>query len=213
MPNVLVVSLEGPSVSSRQLYPSLFGKLLSRTAVHESLDPDDALNYIRSGWPNIVLVSDPGITRAHNEDLLDAITDWITHGGTLLLIGFFVTTTDGSILDALFKKQLGLRWRVAEDGTSHDIRLHTSIDENTIRRASLVPDFIAKAVFLRHVPSNEMVYTGGPKNLAYAAFARVGLGKVGYVGDVDFTEEPERLAIAMCHLDRPEDIFQPLNLM
>jgi hypothetical protein len=213
MPNVLVVSLEGFSVSSRQLYPSLFGKLLSRTAVHESLTRDDALNYILSGWPNIVHVSDPGITRADSQDLLDAITDWITHGGTLLLIGFFVSTTEKSSLNALFKDQFGLRWRVAEEGTSHNIRLHTSIDENMIRRASLVPEFQAEAVFLGHVPINQIVYAGGPKTLAYAAFARVGLGKIGYVGDMDFKEEPERLAIAMCHLDRPEDALQPMEMM
>jgi hypothetical protein len=41
-----------------------------------------------------------------------------------------------------------------------------------------------------------------PKNVAYGAFSRVGLGKLGYIGDVNFGEEPERLILAMCHLDR-----------
>jgi len=212
MPNTLVMSLEGFCISSRQLYPSLFGKVLSRSNVHESLTLDDALNYLRTGWPDIVLVSDPGITRAKNKELLDVITDWIKDGGIILLLGFFVTTTEVTRLDSLFKEQFGLRWRVAEYDAMHDVRLYKAIDENMIRRASLVPEFQAQAVFLGHVPANEVIYTGGPKNLAYAAFARVGLGKVGYVGDVNFGEEPERLIIAMGHLDRPEDAFQSTDM-
>jgi hypothetical protein len=28
---------------------------------------------------------------------------------------------------------------------------------------------------------------------------------LGYIGDTGFGDEPERLVLAMCHLDRPED--------
>jgi hypothetical protein len=204
MPNLLVISLEGFSASSRQMYPQLFPKILSRTAVHESLTTEDALNYIGAGWPNVILVSDSAIIEDENSELLAATINWIKHGGTIVFMGFFASTVESDKLNAMFKEQFGLKWRVSEYG-SHDVRLHHSVDENMLRKASLVRAFQAKAVYLGHVPTSDIVYAGGPRNLAYAAFVRVGLGKVGYIGDVDFGEEPERLILAMCHLDRSED--------
>lgn len=210
MPNVLILSLEGFSASSRQMYPQLFPKLLSRSAVHESLTPEDALNHIGAGWPSIILVSDPAITRKENTKLLTAIVDWVKHGCTLVLMGFFAAAARYDGLDAVLKDQFGLRWRVAAY-TKHDVRIHHSGDENMIRRTSLVPEFYAKALYLGHVPASDIVYAGGPEPLAYAAFTRVGLGKLGYIGDVNFGEEPEKLILAMCHLDRPEDSDQAIQ--
>lgn len=204
MPNLLVLSLDGFSASSRQMYPQLFSKILSRTAVHESLTSEDALNWIGSGWPNIILCSDPSLMDIKNRDLLTATIDWIKHGCTMVCMGFFSSTVDYPVMDNLFREHFRLKWRVAAE-TSHEVRLQHSVDETMIRRASLVPKFHANAVYLGHVPAHEVVYAGGPANIAYAAFARIGLGKLGYIGDVNFGEEPERLILAMCHLDRPED--------
>jgi hypothetical protein len=204
MPNLLLVSLEGLSASSRQMYPQLLSKILSRTNVHESLTSEDALNYIKTGWPNIILVSDPAIVDQNNRDLLTATIDWVKHGCTVVFMGFFAATIQEPRLNAMFKEHLGLKWRAAEY-TKHDVRLQRHFDETMIRRANLVPEFHPKALYLSHVPASEAIYTGGSSNVAYAAFSRVGLGKLGYVGDVNFGEEPERLILAMCHLDRPED--------
>jgi hypothetical protein len=206
MPNLLFISLEGFSASSRQMYPLLFSKILSRTVVHESLTSEDALNYIKTGWPNIILVSDPAIVDESNRDLLTATTDWVRHGCTVVFMGFFAATIQEPRLDAMFKEHFRLKWRAAEY-TKHDVRLSRHIDETTIRRASLVPEFYPKALYLSHVPISDAIYTGGTANVAYAALRRFGLGKLGYIGDVNFGEEPERLILAMCGLDRSEDSF------
>ncbi|KAH7408584.1 Isochorismatase-like protein [Phaeosphaeria sp. MPI-PUGE-AT-0046c] len=211
MPNLLVLSLDGFSASSRQMYPQLFSKILSRTAVHESLTPDDALNYIGSGWPNIILCSDPSFADTKNRELLKAVVDWVKHGCTMICMGFFASTVEYPVMDSLFKEHFGLKWRVAAY-TSHTVRLQHTVDENMIRRSSLAPKFDASAVYLGHVPTTEVVYAGGPASITYAAFARIGLGKLGYIGDVNFGEEPERLILAMCHLDRPEDALENLDL-
>jgi hypothetical protein len=207
MPNLLFISLEGFSASSRQMYPLLFSKILSRTVVHESLTSEDALNYIKTGWPNIILVSDPAIVDESNRDLLTATTDWVRHGCTVVFMGFFAATIQEPRLDAMFKEHFRLKWRAAEY-TKHDVRLSRHIDETTIRRASLVPEFYPKALYLSHVPISDAIYTGGTANVAYAALRRFGLGKLGYIGDVNFGEEPERLILAMCGLDRSEDSLE-----
>jgi hypothetical protein len=206
MPNILIICLEGFSASARQLFPSLLPKALSRANVHESITPEDALNYIGAGWPSIILTSDPAVVEESNKSLLKAIINWVKHGCTWVLMGFFSSTIDFDELNRLFKEDLGLRWRVAEY-SSHDVRLLHTVDKKMIRPASLVREFQATAVYLGHVPTSEVVYAAN-SHLAYAAFARFELGKIGYVGDGNFGEEPERLILAMCHLDRPEDSLQ-----
>jgi hypothetical protein len=210
MPNLLLISLEGFSASSRQMYPLLFSKILSRSVVHESLTSEDALNYIKSGWPNIILVSDPAIVDESNRDLLTATIDWVKHGCTLVFMGYFASTIQEPRLDAMFKEHLRLKWRAAEY-TKHDVSLSRHIDGTMMRRASLVPEFYPKALYLSHVPISDAIYTGGSAKVAYAAFRRFGLGKLGYIGDVSFGEEPERLILAMCGLDRSEDSLETME--
>jgi hypothetical protein len=210
MPNVLVLSFEGFSFSSRQLYEQLLPKLLSRAIVHESLTIQDALNYVLSSWPTIILVTDPSITLDNEESqrLLEAISGYTKHGCTTIFMGFFAETVEFENLETMFKLHFDLPWRAAEL-SKHETRL-LAIDESMIRTASLVPSFYANALFLAKVPVAQTVYSGPLGNTlsTYAAYGRVGLGKVGFVGDTNFGDEPERLILAMCHLDRPEDSLQ-----
>jgi hypothetical protein len=74
-----------------------------------------------------------------------------------------------------------------------------------VSRTGLVSMFSAEAVFLCHVPTKEMVYVDDSNDHTYSAFARVGYGKLGYIGDVNFMEEPERLILGMCQIDWPAD--------
>jgi hypothetical protein len=206
MSNHLVISLGGSAVG-RQMYPQLSSKVLSRAVVHESLTAEDALSYINSGWPRVILLSDAAVTNEESQHVLAAAADCVKQGCTMILMGFFASTIEFDVMDAVFKEYFGLKWRVSAY-TSHDVRLHQTIDATMIRTPSLVSEFRAKAVYLSHVSATEIVYDGGSASLAYAAFARVGLGKLGYVGDVNFGEEPERLILAMCHLDQPGDSMQ-----
>ena len=213
MPNVLVLSFEGFSFSSRQLYQQLLPKLLSRAAVHESQNIEDALNYINSGWPSIILVSDAIIAGAEGDGprLLAAVLECTKHGCITITMGFFTATVHFDDLNTMFGR-FDLTWRVAEY-TKHDTYL-TNPDESLVRKATLVKAFYPKALYLKGVPNNQIVYSAssGSSNLAYAALGRVGLGKLGYIGDVNFGEEPERLILAMGHLDRLEDALEALEL-
>jgi hypothetical protein len=209
MPNVLILSFEGFSFSSRQLYEQLLPKIISRAVVHESVTLQDAHHYVSSGWPNVILVTDPIITHEDKEsrDLLAEVVKLTHQGCTTILMGFFAAAVHFGRLNEVLK-EFGLRWRTSEY-TKHDTKLHV-LDENSMRTTTLAPTFYAKALYLSHVSTAQTVYSGrtGADPNAYAAYARVGLGKLGYIGDVNFDEEPERLILAMCHLDRPEDATQ-----
>ncbi|KAF2808924.1 uncharacterized protein BDZ99DRAFT_42203 [Mytilinidion resinicola] len=210
MPFILILSLYGFSFSSRQLYPSLFPKLLSRATVHESLTAQDALNYLSTGLPSVILVTDPALSfdEPENKALLEAVVDWTKRGGTTIFMGFFAEAVELPQLENLMKSSFSLHdWEVDEH-TSHEATLRPNIQ--TVRTQSLEQFYYCKALWLRNVPSEDSVYSRsgnlpGTTPTTCAAFATVGFGKLGYIGDTEFGEEPERIIIAMCRLDIEED--------
>ena len=130
MPNVLVISLEEFSFSSRQLYEHLLPKLLSRAAIHEATTVQDALNYILSGWPNVILIADPVIAEDTDEHrrLLEVVADHTRHGCTTVLMGLFAVAIESETLDSRFKEYFDLRWRVAESTlTRHGVTAHHEV--------------------------------------------------------------------------------------
>lgn len=219
MHNILVLSFEGFSFSSRQLYQQLLPKLLSRATLHESTSVADALSYIAVGWPSTILVSDPFITLETDEAqrLLDAVVRHTKQGCITVFMGFFSSTVQYPRFDHILKHGFDLPWRVGAY-TSGTNRLMNP-ESNLLRRAGLIPSFYTKALYLKKVPTSHTIYSGpnsgthtpyshSSSGTAYAAYANVEFGKLGYIGDVNFEEEPERLILAMCHLDREEDWLQ-----
>ncbi|KAF2200898.1 Isochorismatase hydrolase [Delitschia confertaspora ATCC 74209] len=197
MHNVLVLSFEGFSFSSRQLYQQLLPKLISRAVVHESNQAQDALNYILCGWPSSILVTDPFITLESEDSgrLLDALAEITKQGCITVFMGFFASSVNHSRLDYIFKHYFELRWRVGTE-ISGSTRLLTP-DSSLIRIPSLVPLFHTKALYLSKVPIAQTIYSGSSGGTAYAAYGHVGLGKLGYIGDSNFEEESERLILAI----------------
>ena len=124
MPSILILSLYGFSFSSRQLYQHLLPTLLSKATVHESITIEDAQNYISTGWPSIILVTDPAITfeEEENQLLLKALVRWTKNGGRTILMGFFASTVEWPSLDTLFNTYFGLPWR-ASRYESNDVLL------------------------------------------------------------------------------------------
>ncbi|KAF9737215.1 hypothetical protein PMIN06_000873 [Paraphaeosphaeria minitans] len=209
MPNVLVLSFEGFSFSSRQLYEQLLPKLLSRAAIHESLTIQDAMNYILSGWPNVILVTDSVIAEESEESqrLLETVAEYTKHHScTTILMGFLIAAIETETLNYIFKHHFDLKWKVLpEEPTTHAAKIYAS-DLSLLRTTTLVPKLVANAAWLTGVPPSQATYIGPTEEgMVYAAFTRVGLGKLGYIGDTGFGDEPERLVLAMCHLDRSED--------
>jgi hypothetical protein len=119
-------------------------------------------------------------------------------------MGFFAHLLDK--LDdfaALFRDHFELQWKpVRTDDVITDLVQH---DPDMLRTTNLPPTIQKQALFLGGVPKEQAVYRARqqPECLASVAFARVGSGKVGYIGEL--RSEADRLVLAMCGLDRSED--------
>lgn len=153
-------------------------------------------------------MTDPVIAEDTEESqmLLEAVADHTKHHCcTTILLGFFAASIEPEALEDIFKHYFDVKWKPAGEPETYEAHLVAS-DQSLLRTTTLVPKMIANAVWLVGVPPSQAVYFGPTgRRIVYAAFMRVGLGKLGYIGDTGFGDEPERLALAMCHLDRPED--------
>lgn len=223
MVNVLLICLSGFSFSARQYYETLLPKLLARAVVHESLCIDDALTWIRASWPRLILVTDAEITNHEpkSKELLEAIKHSTkVMGITTILMGYFADEASPECMTWIFQEQFELLWEPVTtletegtryDGatpTTSDIRVGLgSPDPHLIRMDNLVATpFTPEAVYLRRVPLGEAVYSGAAEGqiVTCAAIGRTGLGKLGFVGDVNTGEEAERAILAMGALDRSD---------
>lgn len=182
--------------------------MFSSTPQNQDLTSDQD---ILAGWPSVVLVTDPVIAEdtEESQQLLETIADYTKNNCcTTIFMGFFVAAIEAEMLEYIFKEHFEVKWKADGEPGTHEARLGAT-DQSMLRTATLVPKMIANAAWLTGVPPSQIVYFGPiEKRAVYAAFARVGLGKLGYIGDTGFGEEPERLVLAMCHLDRLEDSIQ-----
>lgn len=208
MRNILIVSLRGPTLAYDQEFGRILPTLQTRATLHESLDLQDALNYINSGWPTHILLPDGTITQESpiGERLLVAVRDYTKQGCTTIAMATFPTTVSFNGLEDMFLS-FGLLWQVEEYSTRY-IAFNRHVDASYLRQLVLNKNrFVAGVLSLNNVARRDTVYytlqKEKGKHFAYAAMGRVGLGKLGYIGDTGFGEEPEHLLIAMCHLDRP----------
>jgi hypothetical protein len=135
-------------------------------------------------------------------------------GCTTIFTGYFfhlLSKESRKGLEALFADHFQLKWElVKSDDVITDLVVH---DPNMLRTTNLAPTIQTRAVFLGNVSKEEAVYRARkqPELLASVAFARVVLGKVGYIGGLGNGGEVARIILAMCGLDRLEDAPGPLD--
>jgi hypothetical protein len=191
MLNILVITLAGDRSALFGISADIDHRLIQRAAVHESRTVEDAIQHITTEWPDVVLVQSSLILRGEDSSktLRNHLIDRTRSGCTTIFMGFFA--------------HFELQWKpVRTDDVITDLVQH---DPDMLRTTNLPPTIQKQALFLGGVPKEQAVYRARqqPECLASVAFARVGSGKVGYIGEL--RSEADRLVLAMCGLDRSED--------
>jgi hypothetical protein len=206
MPNILVLSLIGTSFFAEPRYSTLLPKILSRASVHEALTVADAKNYVQSWSPSVILVTDAVITYRQNHDIAKALAKWVHNGGIAILMGLFAADVEWPDLNSLFQlfqKNSSRPWTMVAYSRQH-VKLNRIV--KGLRTNSLSVRTHTKGMYLKDVAMDEMIYSAksGDLHMCSTAFGQTGYGWLGYIGDMEFSEDAERTILAMCRLDEPD---------
>ena len=152
--------------------------------------------------PQAVLLTDGYITEPGQDKLREEVAEYARQGGTVVLCCQFSSFVSGDAMEALLQQTFGLPWTHANYYRS---TFSLNMNSRNIDVTSLPLAYSMKAVTLDNVPSTAAVLidTGESTNEPLAsvaipagtvggvsvAFAEVGKGYLGYVGDVN-NEEP-----------------------
>ena len=203
---VLLVSLKLEPYFD-ELYQPLLDELALRSRLQRVKSAAAATRLLSDKpAPTAVLVTDQALTEAENAGVSEAALRYIRQGGTLVAMGHFSSFTPPLDMNRFFAKA-GLVWEAG----SYD-RTRLSLNRAAVEgvMASKLPSkYSQKALAVKHAAPGEVWYritaNSSPTN-AYSLYespitlAKVGNGKLGYVGDVNAEEESNLVILAMCGL-------------
>ncbi|CAH0054169.1 unnamed protein product [Clonostachys solani] len=216
IPRIVAVSLQHLSFFDDD-FTALFADLGAQADIQWGKEPAAALDLLQQNpAPSAVLITDATLTqRSSHIHVWYAILSYVRQGGTAIAMGDFSSFAKPNDIGPFFARA-GLTWQA---GAYH----RTDVALNSELATTLVPDlstrFSMKALFLKGVEPAAVLY--GPDQRSFTqsvvfpsekvqdlteaaiAFAQVGDGKVGYVGDVNRERETDAAIVAMCLRARP----------
>lgn len=193
-----------------------FNKLLKTHAnVEYATTPDEARAFFNCSGinkPTAILSADESLTPSTRLTLAQEAASYVRSGGTLVFMGLFSSFTRPSDMELLFSK-FGLPWA---SGDYHRTTFALNPAMKLLDTSGLAQSCSQKALHVRNVQHGDAVYLPSsesrtesavflPRPVADrtqtpAAFASVGEGKVGYVGDVNNEDDTTAVVLRMCGL-------------
>lgn len=215
-PVVVIIGLQYADMFER-IYHHFLSALQKKADVRKVASKLDALRYLSSpSPPHAVLLCDAAITEKEFRDVLDSLVSYVKRGGTAVCMGVFSGWASPDDLTAMFATSWGLPWSF-ETYRRYDWVVSPCPKGLDVK--GLATAYSMKAVILSNVPVESAVYfdpyyaeqlrKGKGKVRAVlqescectAAFAAVGEGYFGYVGDVN--GEPETTAVILAMTFHP----------
>ncbi|KAJ9603197.1 hypothetical protein H2200_012492 [Cladophialophora chaetospira] len=221
-PTIAIFYLGHPSESEAHESGNkrLLNTLAGKAVVIRANSPKHALDILRGkSTPARIFVADSGLSEPTNRPVLDSLVNYTKHGGTVLVGGIFSTTAQWDKFGPMFAAW-GLPWAVTSY-TKQTIVLNRASAGTP--NATLPAEYYLKATFLKNVDDvarwyKTKVYFDSddeedeemraavlrpnpltPTETA-VAFAKVGDGWLGYLGDVNCQAETDAITLAMLDL-------------
>ncbi len=178
---------------------------------HDMRQVNQAL--LQQQTPTVILLTDDAMTRAKNTSTWERVLEYVRQGGTVIAMGRFSSFVKPNDIKPFFQRA-GLDW---DQGAYHRTTLELNrgaIDEEIARE--LLPRYSQKALQLKNVRPEDMWYkttevsviesavfapdSAHDPGLTAVALAKVGKGRLGYVGDVNAEQGSDAVILAMCKL-------------
>jgi hypothetical protein len=195
------------------MFTHLIDALAEKASLKRAMQPRPALKFLSTNTPHAIFITDPGLLEASNAAVLRQVVSYVRAGGTAVIGGLFSSFVRPMDMTNWFRKHWDLPWRA---GDYHRTTVYLNSGAQRVPpQYGLHPEYSQKAVFLQNVTSDAAWYlpseSSTTQSLVFApvsvdrqqtpvAFAAVGEGWLGYVGDVNAEKGSDVAVLAMCGL-------------
>lgn len=212
-PLIVILALDKADFYN-DLHTDFNNKLKSHANVEYAATPDEARAFFNRtvNKPSVILAADESLTISTRLTLAHEAASYVRSGGTLIFMGIFSGFTRPSDMELLFSK-FDLPWA---SGDYHRTTFALNPAMKLLDTSGMAASYSQKALHVRNVQHDDAVYLPSSEShtesavfapravsdrtQAPAAFARVGAGKVGYVGDVNNESDTTTVLLRMCGL-------------
>ncbi|KAH0594997.1 hypothetical protein MHUMG1_07295 [Metarhizium humberi] len=196
------------------MYAPLLTALKSKADFQRAENSTSAIEFLsQRPEPSAILITDEALTLRDNISVWEAVLAYVRRGGTAIIMGLFPSFVKPDSVKPFFSRA-GLDWGV---GSYHRTTLALNLSAVGVANTQTLPQrYSQKAVFVNNVAAEEMWYKTDdgskvqsrvfpPTSAKVAgetavALAKVGEGKLGYVGDVNAEDGSNSVVLAMCGL-------------
>jgi len=200
-PRLLLVSLTLQSWFD-ETYGPLLEKIFAKAIIQRAKTPNAVRRALSENKPSAILITDEALTTRKHAQVWDAVLNYVREGGTAVCMGDFSSFVKFLDIKPFFAKA-GLPWEV---GAYHRVTVVLRQDALGIGLAASLPaSYNQKALFLKNVEDAAAWYRPSEDSVdesllgeTSVALAKVGEGKLGYVGDVNKEEGSDAAVLAMC---------------
>ncbi|KAI1359266.1 hypothetical protein F5Y08DRAFT_332494 [Xylaria arbuscula] len=144
--------------------------------------------------PSAIFITDGGVVRLMK--VWERVIDCVRRGSTVVLAAGFSSFVNEGQFNRCFGKA-GLPWKRGGYYRT-DVNLRPWNVNNRLK-SQLLPDYSQKALYIKGAARSDVWYAGESDEVA-VAFAKVGNGMLGYVGDVNGEDGSELVVLAMLGL-------------
>ncbi|KAF4614612.1 hypothetical protein D9613_003397 [Agrocybe pediades] len=200
------------TLSNREMFERIYGEQVSalkkRVEVEFATTVGRALEYL--ALPNIkgVFVADEGITEAANSPVLVKVIEYAKNGGLVVLGGVFPSLSQFPEITRVFKR-FDLPWEMSAY-TRCELQLNCEhpVAKINAKTKKLQEKMTMKAVFVSHSRPEEVLYKSTEEYAREDSpilHAKVGKGRLGFIGDVNAEPYLSPIILAMFGLliDKP----------
>jgi hypothetical protein len=173
------------------MFGNLMNSISSQVTIETAKTADEVVQKL-SARPSAVFISDEALTTDEYKSTWEVVVTYIRGGGTAVIGGTFATFAQWPAMRPFFARA-GLSWESGSYTRTTNVLNTKAVSEDLVKH--LPKDFDQKALFLKNVGSTAAWYAPcsdveAPRKFkkvkeTSVAFARVGEGNLGYVGDVN----------------------------
>ncbi|KAF4993686.1 hypothetical protein FDECE_13343 [Fusarium decemcellulare] len=195
-PRVLALCL-GSGTLFETSCSSLMSRIATKAITERAMTPEAALAMLsHESPPSVILVVDGVLAR--QKKVWERVIDHLRAGATVVLAGSFSGMVSEGEFNRFFAR-LGLPWQMGSY-CRETVSLRPGVVDSRLE-SRLPSSYSQKALFAKHVERSAAWYTASPtSDEAAIAFAQVGSGRLGYIGDVNEEEPSDTVVLAMCGL-------------